>query len=68
MVVVIAMSGVLTGILAAVLAALSGVSLLGVILAYCLTGTLAATFAVVAIAMRPVEVAAEHPRRNTQTV
>ena len=53
MVMTIAMSGVLTGILAAALAVLSGLSVLGVILAYCLTGSVAAVLVVGAVALRP---------------
>ena len=53
MVATIAMSGVITGILAAALALLSGLSVLGVILAYCLTGSVAAVLVVAAVALRP---------------
>lgn len=55
MVATIAMSGVVTGILAAVLALISGLSVLGVILAYCLTGAVATVLVVGAIALRPSE-------------
>ena len=55
MVATIAMSGVVTGILAAVLALISGLSVLGVILAYCLTGALAAILVVGAVALHPSE-------------
>ena len=53
MVATIAMSGVITGILAAALALLSGLSVLGVILAYCLTGSVAVVLVVGAVALRP---------------
>ena len=59
MVATIAMSGVVTGILAAVLALISGLSVLGVILAYCLTGAVATVLVVGAIALRPAEAADE---------
>jgi hypothetical protein len=59
MVATIAMSGVVTGILAAVLALLSGLSVLGVILAYCLTGAVATVLVVGAVALRPGEPAEE---------
>lgn len=55
MVAVISMAGVVTGILAATLAILSGLSVMGVILAYCLTGTVAAVLVVGAVALRPGE-------------
>ena len=53
MVVTIAMSGVVIGILAAALALLSGLSVVGVILAYCLTGSVAAVLLVGTLALRP---------------
>ena len=53
MVVTIGMLGVFTGILAAALAHLSGLSILGVILAYCLTGSVAGVLVVMAIALSP---------------
>jgi hypothetical protein len=53
MVATIAMSGVVTGLLAAALALLSGLSVLGVVLAYCLTGGVAAVLIVGAVALRP---------------
>ena len=53
MVTTIAMSGVVTGSLAAAFAALSGLSFLGVILAYCLTGSVAAVLVAAALALRP---------------
>jgi hypothetical protein len=59
MVVTVAVSGIATGILAAALALLSGLSLLGVILAYCLTGSLFALLMVAALALRPAEAKAE---------
>ena len=55
MVATIAMSGVVTGILAAALALISGLSVLGVILAYCLTGAVASVLIVGAVALRPSE-------------
>jgi hypothetical protein len=59
MVATVAMSGVVTGILAAVLALLSGLSVLGVVLAYCLTGAVATVLVVGAVALRPSEPADE---------
>ena len=53
MVATISMFGVVTGILAAALALLSGLSVLGVILAYCLTGSVAAVLVVGAVALCP---------------
>ncbi len=53
MVAAICMFGVVTGILAASFAFLSGLSILGVILAYCLTGSVAAVLVVGAVALCP---------------
>lgn len=59
MVATIAMSGVIAGILAAAFALLSGLSVLGVILAYCLTGSVAAILIAAALALRPGSSAAD---------
>jgi len=61
------MCGVITGILAATFALLSGLSILGVILAYCLTGSVAAVLIVAAVALRPCSPVA-HDTGETQTV
>lgn len=53
MVATIGLFGVVTGILAAALAFLSGLSILGVILAYCVTGSVAAVLVVGAVALCP---------------
>ena len=53
MVATIGMLGVATGILAAAIAFLSGLSILGVVVAYCLTGSLAAFLVVGAVALCP---------------
>jgi hypothetical protein len=53
MVATISVCGVATGILAAVLAMMSGLSILGVVLAYCLTGSVATVLVVGALALCP---------------
>ncbi|MGQ0566767.1 MAG: hypothetical protein ACT4OK_17125 [Gemmobacter sp.] len=59
MIAAIAMSGVITGLVAAALALFSGLSILGVVLAYCLTGSLATILVVGAVALRPCSPADE---------
>ncbi len=66
MVATIAMSGVITGILAAAFALMSGLSVLGVILAYCLTGSVAAVLVVAAVALRP-DATTDESQTETQT-
>jgi hypothetical protein len=69
MVVTVAISGIATGILGAALALLSGLSFLGAILAYCMTGSLFAVLMVAALALRPAEADADAEAAGiTQTV
>ena len=67
MVIVIAVSGIVSGLLAAGLAVATGTSFLGVLLAYCLTGAVAATLFVAAAALRPTSDFLE-PQIETQSV